>query len=154
MNSFDSIGALSMWVASPVLTPPLLWWFLTINELSTLLSAENSGFFFGCVLRWLHTMYSSSHAYGLFWITPCLPLFFFLLPLSHFKHSWSLEQLGIPCFQILLLLLWAQRLDRKSFLPLFHGTQPAPCFVSKGSTILAFYLCGYWNEHRVSSNPT
>lgn len=154
MNSFDSVAALSMWVTSPALTLPLFWWFLTINELSTLLSVENSDFFLGCVLRWLYTMYSSSHAHGLFWITPCLPLFFFLLSLSHFKHSWSLKQLGIPCFQILLLFVWAQRLDRKGCLPVFHGTQLAPCFVSKGSTIPAFYLYGYWNEHRVSSNST
>lgn len=44
----------SMWVASPALPLPLLWWFLTINELSTLLSVENSGFFLavswdGCI---------------------------------------------------------------------------------------------------------
>lgn len=151
MNSFDSVAALSMWVASPALTLPLLWWFLTINELNTLLSVENSGFFF-----WLCPEMAAYNVlkFPCSWIIPCLPLFFFLFSLSHFKHSWSLEQLGISCFQILLLLVWAQRMDRKGFFPTFHGTQTAPCFVSKGSTILAFYLCGYWNEHRVSSNPT
>ena len=153
MKSFDSVAVLSMWVASPSFPLPLLWWFLTINELSTLFSVENSGCFWLCPEMAAYNVLQ----FPCSWIIldhPCLPLFFFLLSLSHFKHSWSLEQLGITCFQILLPLVWAQRLDREGFLPTFHGTQPAPCFVSKGSTILAFYLCGYWNEHRVSSNPT
>lgn len=82
------------------------------------------------------------------------PWFWFLLSDSLIKERWSLDVLGSPRFQI-LLLLGAQRLWSNGPSPGLHGAPLAGGQVSKSTTVSALHLgvgeeCGVNRYHRQS----